>query len=367
MTDAPHEHASTTPTAASDVSPRKKARRLTSWQRKKKTRSAEDTKETQKAASDATSEATLNRLCAEKKAASHGARERYRLGQRPLPGDKELVDEYHTARENMARYHAKRRATSDVAAPISGKRRLHEPSSSSHNGVAPAADMAKRAKAEVTEPPSAPTPLLAEAVMEARPAAGKGADASAEGREGAAAAAGASVENESTAAHRRANVCAEVGEKKEEQVVHEVVDGKWTCSVCNVTIHVRSDGRAREQHLSGKAHARKARVLQTAVSASAASQEKAALRFDCRLCGCSVASSAREAHVTGAKHLERVAALHALCKSESFKKGDWLCCDRKHALQHNYAKSATCRRGFCGGTRELGIPYEDATQLARTL
>ena len=192
---------------------------MTSWQRKKKTRSAEDTKETQKAASDATSEATLNRLCAEKKAASHGARERYRLGQKPLPGDKELVDEYHTARENMARYHAKRRATSDVAAPISGKRRLHEPSSSSHNGVAPAADMAKRARAEVTEPPSAPTPLLAEAVMEARPAASKGATPRRRAA-GAAAAAGASVENESTAAHRRANVCTEVGEKKEEQVVH---------------------------------------------------------------------------------------------------------------------------------------------------
>lgn len=153
-------------------------------------------------------------------------------------------------------------------------------------------------------------------------------------------------------------------EAEEATVMCEVIDGKWTCSLCNVTIHVRSDGRAREQHLSGKAHARKARAL-AAAAAPPPSDNKEALRFECRLCGCSVASSAREAHVGGAKHLERMAALRALCKGDRFKRGDWLCCSRKHTLQHNFANAATCRRSLCSGARELGLAYEEAMQLAR--
>lgn len=135
----------------------------------------------------------------------------------------------------------------------------------------------------------------------------------------------------------------------------------WTCELCDSTILVRPDGRARVQHLEGKAHRKKERV-----AAASSEQPKVRELFQCALCGCTGAASAQATHDGGKWHLERLQKLGALVPR--LKRGDWLCCSPNHPfIQHNFAKSGRCSRNGCTAVRETQMGYEEAHTLAATV
>lgn len=148
----------------------------------------------------------------------------------------------------------------------------------------------------------------------------------------------------------------------------------WTCELCGTTLSVRSDGRAREQHIAGKAHQKRVAAAEAATrEAEAVAQGE---MYTCKVCGdLTLAASAREAHEGGKKHRARVAALEELVVKEgddgatSFKAGDWVCCRQagSHSRpQHNFRANDVCVREGCGGARAIGLSFEEVTELARS-
>ena len=146
----------------------------------------------------------------------------------------------------------------------------------------------------------------------------------------------------------------------------------WTCELCNVTLSIRADGRAKTQHLEGKAHLKQARrqaasaALSTAPAGDEAASAPAAPSkafFVCRLCACTLATSAEATHLAGANHTAKVRALEQIVSSGKMQKGDWLCVQHGAMLQHNFASKARCQRSSCDGTREGGVSYEEALKL----
>ena len=147
----------------------------------------------------------------------------------------------------------------------------------------------------------------------------------------------------------------------------------WTCAVCGITISV-ADPRAKEQHLAGKAHAKKAKAAGASEPAKAVPKAGPpgylAGYWTCKLCGgCTGPSHTRAAHDGGKRHQERLAMLVAL--APQLKKGDWVCCSlapkahHEGALQHNYASKETCCRQRCGAAQASGLAYAEALRLCR--
>ena len=144
----------------------------------------------------------------------------------------------------------------------------------------------------------------------------------------------------------------------------------WTCVLCNATLTVRPDGRAKAQHLEGKSHAKKLRaaegggagLAQTAVAASPA----AGAIEECRLCNWRGTGADAAAHASGSKHRSRVDRLEKLWRAageNGAQKGDWVCLAHAHAngILHNTAKATTC--SACEGVREKGLGYEYVRSL----
>ena len=101
----------------------------------------------------------------------------------------------------------------------------------------------------------------------------------------------------------------------------------WTCAVCSITISV-ADPRAKEQHLAGKAHAKKAKAA--ARRSRPRPCRRRVLRATSPATGHASSAAAapgrrtRAAHDGGKRHQERLAMLVAL--APQLKKGDWVCC-----------------------------------------
>jgi hypothetical protein len=137
----------------------------------------------------------------------------------------------------------------------------------------------------------------------------------------------------------------------------------WTCELCDTVIMVRPDGRAKAQHLAGKAHLKKAR--QAAGGGAAPSEVREMQMFECRLCGCTGPASAQAVHDAGKRHRERLYKLGAL--APKLKKGDWICCSSKHPyMEHCFAKAGRCTKSGCTAVRETQMSYEEAQALALT-
>ena len=144
----------------------------------------------------------------------------------------------------------------------------------------------------------------------------------------------------------------------------------WTCETCNVTLMVRADGHARNQHLSGKAHQKRVRQLEREeakedADATAASKKgSAAGLFACHLCACTLAATAKETHESGTKHVAKIKQVGKLVEAGKMQKGDWLCVRHGPSVQHNFASKNKCSMRNCDGTREQGLSYDQACKLA---
>ena len=295
-------------------------RRLTSWQRRRAKSESGEGAKGRKERS--VEEARLNFQCAEAKSASESARWRHRMRMAAQPGDVELVAAYSAAKQQMRAFQAAK--TGEPAAVTKGKR------GGSEDGDARAeADMALP-PSKKTRPPTSSAPAPEPPTEAAEPA------------------------------------------------------GVWTCELCAVTIRVRADGRAKEQHLNGKVHARK--LLQAASSGSTTTTTTAAPaaapaaaetreadgrrerdgEFTCVLCSFQGKESDRAAHEASSKHRERVAQLASLLASVgTLNVGDWICTRRKahpgRALQRNFASKERC--GRCDAPRASGLSREEALRL----
>lgn len=138
----------------------------------------------------------------------------------------------------------------------------------------------------------------------------------------------------------------------------------WTCDICQVTIKVAADGRARTQHLAGKNHQKKTKHATAGTDAGAGSslrtQEKS--MWSCKLCGgCTGAESARAKHMSGTKHLNRLEALRNV--HDNLLRGDWVCCAKSHLPVHNYASKQVCCRAECGAPKAEGLTLEECQKL----
>ena len=138
-------------------------------------------------------------------------------------------------------------------------------------------------------------------------------------------------------------------------------DAPWTCDVCQITIRIKPIGpSAKDQHLAGKKHKKKEKAAAAAGATTDASGPTAAASskaapgpdmskwWDCEICGFSLASSAKEGHLSGKKHLY-LARKHQEFK-ENQRDGDWLC----SCGQHNYASKVRCIRSKCRLAKEAG-------------
>ena len=200
-------HTDTHGTMAEEV--KKAQRRQTSWQRKTARKRAaaggsDEPQPTKRRRGGNEEEARLREACASAKVASAEARERRRLFQTAQPGDDALAAAYIQAKAKMRAFNEAKQPPSNTAAEPA-------PAPSGHRGEAKAKMRASN-EAKQQQAPSGPR----------------------RGGESAAAASAAAADGEE-------NITL------------------WTCAVCDVTIRVRADGHAREQHLAGKAHARKVR------------------------------------------------------------------------------------------------------------
>lgn len=171
-----------------------RTKKLPSWERKKRKRLEEAGAPSGKAAKAPSEESRLNEACKAAKAASEDARQRYRDHKPPQPGDEEVQRAYSAAKQAMREFQATK-----------------PPSTKPPKVKKPAKEKKRKQKAE---------PLSAEQQQAADEASAK--------RQARRQAAADDVSTEST---------------------------PWTCAVCGITINVRADGRAREQHLAGKKHA----------------------------------------------------------------------------------------------------------------
>jgi len=178
---------------------------------------------------------------------------------------------------------------------------------------------------------------------------------------------------------------AKVDKKRKREVApaaENADDATWHCVLCGVTLSMR-DPRARAQHEQGKAHlkliaqqADASKAAAAAAQAAGATAQQGVTRrageakpakaakaegfFECQLCACTVAASAKGTHQAGAKHQERVRRLLEL--GPELKKGDWICCGA-HPLQLNYASKEACVR--CSAPKAGGVPFDNALVLLR--
>jgi len=302
-----------------------KAKKPTSWQRRKAAKLgvpaaevATGGKPTKPFSEARAAETALQEACAQAKAASAEARERHRLGRPAEPGDAELAERYSKVKAELNAA----KVAAAAAAPAQ-KKRKKKADAPEKQGAAPASK------------PAAEPDLTAELEPEPEVAISKKKRQKLE----AAAAAAASSDGE-----------------------------QWTCELCDTTILVRADGRAREQHLAGKAHAKRLRAREAAGAAGAGAAASLAM-YVCKLCTCTLALAAGEAHESGAKHLERLEQMRSFFKHHSYdgldetlKKGDWICC-HGHAPQLVYAARATCCRAQCRATWEQGLAQGEATEM----
>ena len=112
--------------------------------------------------------------------------------------------------------------------------------------------------------------------------------------------------------------------RKRDQSVGSVAGSEgvtpWHCEVCDITISVRADGRAREQHLAGSKHAKmmiervesKLSSPDDASVAAVVASDDAVTAWRCEVCCITINvradGRAREQHLAGAKHAKLVAA-----------------------------------------------------------
>ena len=135
---------------------------------------------------------------------------------------------------------------------------------------------------------------------------------------------------------------------------------QWTCAICNVTFPLRPG--AKEAHLAGKQHRRKAKAAELSTAQSATEQAAVGF-FECKLCGCTGALAAKEAHDSGSKHKARLEEVAKIWSKSAMKKGDWICVKHGLFVQLNFASKDVCRRATCDGTKEEGLPFEDVRDL----
>lgn len=143
-------------------------------------------------------------------------------------------------------------------------------------------------------------------------------------------------------------------------VASEVVH--FTCDVCNATFPLHPG--AKEAHVAGKKHKRKAAAAALA-AAKGAEEQKAVGFWECKLCLCTGALAAKRAHFEGAKHKGRLEAINDLWAKGEMKKGDWVCVKHGLFVQHNYAAKEVCRRGTCDGTQAQGVSFEAVREVAQ--
>ena len=342
----------------------------TSWQRRKAAKlgvaPAEVQKRCKKKKSLAGPAQALRDACKRAKDASAASRERHRLGQPPQPEDAALAEEYSQAKAALRRaLEAEARERAAAAQKTAAGTIPAEPASTAKGAAAEPASVTPASTAKGV--PSGGT----EAAAEAPPPPSK-----------------KELRRREAAERAVAERAGEGGGDEREP---------WTCETCGVTILVRPDGRARQQHLQGKAHAKRLRAAPaTAASAGAPSAASASATaaapaaapaavpaavpagggtgyYECKLCSCTLASSAGALHEKGARHRERVQRLAAFLRERSaadaerpLKPGDWICTAASHAPQLVYANRDSCCRAGCGRARAQGLSQsEAATMVAR--
>ena len=269
-------------------------RRMTSWERKRARREEEGGEtegggQKQKCESE---EARLNAVCAEAKRRSADARERFRLFQDAVPGDTALIAEYSRAKAAMKAFHEAKQV--DVSA-TSGAATASVESSAvwtcnvCNVTIVVRADGRAReqhlaGKTHIAKLASTVAPLVLPAVAAPRASASKLCHVAAPKASQSPRAVQAGPRPSRAAPTPTANdgITSNAPlptsvqprntgqEDAREQVTCEQAtsgtvvgpDGqlRWTCAVCDLTIMVREDGRAQEQHLAGKAHAKKLRI-----------------------------------------------------------------------------------------------------------
>ena len=219
--------------------------RLTSWQRKRVRQGSTGEEVLARSRSKATKKGTkseehqLNVACTEAKRQSEAARERYRNHVAPEPGDDALVAAYAKAKAAMRAFHASKDGSSVTTAT--------EPR---HQGFAA---------------PTAPQPKPVKAAAASTWSSGKREGEAPEGR--APKASRRKLSHDTKAAPSQASNLGGRGKDStlsatDARKTDEPPPTRWTCAVCDVTIFVRTDGRAREQHIAGKAHQRNLQAQQ---------------------------------------------------------------------------------------------------------
>jgi hypothetical protein len=239
-----------------------KARRPTSWERRRAKQATEAPAD--KALHNVKvpgEEAALNAACAAAKLASEDARQRHREFQAPLPGDDELVAAYTAAKQKMREWHEARNSGSR---PTQKRARDGHPPPDTARSDSSLSRKAKKPRREDGE-----RRLRRQQQAAAAAAAGttmtvvspdekdSKLPAAGEARQGAPVAAPAATSHAPTRATTSE---------------HAV---PWHCAVCNITISVRPDGRARAQHEAGAKH--KEKVQERASASRSVTQEAAPL------------------------------------------------------------------------------------------
>ena len=191
--------------------------RLTSWQRRRAVRegltgeevlaAARKRSKSTKSPSKTSEEHQLSTACADAKRASEAARHRHRHRIAAEEGDDILVAAYSRAKAAMRAFHASKQGASGDA-HATNTTVAHAPTL---KAALPASTSGQKRKLEAQPSKVRRRELSDDTTVPAG---------------GASAAPG------------------------------EAPPMRWTCELCNVTITVRADGRAREQHIAGKAHAR---------------------------------------------------------------------------------------------------------------
>jgi hypothetical protein len=340
----------------------KKKAKPTSWQRRKAAKLGTSaagadvpvSKPKKQLSESKAAELALWETCAQAKAASSSARERYRLGQPAEPGDDHLAAQYSKARAALKQF-----------MPENGHRAAKSAQATTGDGgAAPASKKRKTLDGSVPLEAGGSEDIQERGNSSAHPVEGEAAAATApEAETISRAAAVPTVVSGSKRQQRAAAAAAALNGEGE----------RWTCSLCEVTILVRPDGRAREQHLAGKAHAKRERAAASAAPADARPAGDGKPMYTCRLCACTLALGAGGSHAAGARHRDRVAQLALFLAShadgasshdaEPLKRGDWVCC-LNHAPQLVYASRSVCCRARCGGTREQGLSQQEAASIA---
>jgi len=143
----------------------------------------------------------------------------------------------------------------------------------------------------------------------------------------------------------------------------------WYCAQCGVSMP--ASGQA--AHEQGKLHKKKSATA--AVNASKGDKSSLSLAgglteadpsafFECRLCGCTGASSSKAMHERGKKHKAKLGEVLSLWKGGTgLKAGDWVCVQHGFHVQLNYASKTVCHREDCKGSRAHGLSFEEVRQL----